>query len=54
MIVEILKGQYNGKIGELQYDGGWDKWSSVYINHIGVIYINKIFLREIEDEDNQN
>jgi hypothetical protein len=54
MIVEILTGEYNGKKGNLEYDPkDHDKWCSVDIPNEAIIYIKKVFLREV-NEDNKN
>ena len=54
MKVQIQMGNYCDRIGILEVERPFGIWSSVHIEREAVIFIDKTFLRVIDDGDNKN
>jgi hypothetical protein len=47
MLVEILSGKYCEYQGILEHEAGFGEWSSVRIKDVGIIFIDKTYLRKL-------
>ena len=48
MRVEILKGTYSGRLGILEKENDFGKWSTVHVEREAIVYLDKVFIRKIE------
>lgn len=50
MKVQILKGTFIDRLGILEKENDYGKWSSIHIEREAIVYLDKTYLRKIENE----